>query len=85
MPDLRGGRVGEASREGLGELATDEEADRFGTVGVVVDRFEAAGDEDGGLLSAVPVPRASLPLDPSFLPSSELGFSAGDAMTAEAG
>ena len=43
-PDLRGGRVGEASREDLGELATDEEADRFDTVGVVIDRFEAAGE-----------------------------------------
>jgi len=63
--DLRDGRVGEPSREGRGEFAAEDDADRCGTVGVVEDRFEVAGEEVGGFRSLVPDPRPWLTFPPS--------------------
>lgn len=54
MPDLSGGRVGEPSREGRGDVAAEEGAERCGTVGVVDARLRV-GEEVGGCTSVVPV------------------------------
>ena len=85
--DLRGGRVGEASREGRGEFAADEDAERCGMVGVVVeDDFGARGGEDGGLLSlvfgAAGTGRLLTSAASIGLPPSSLGFSTEDAIKA---
>ena len=76
---LRGGRVGEASREGRGEFAAEEDAERCGMVGVVEEEdFRASAGEDGGFLSFVPGSSTGLSLRSAgseSVASSWLGFS----------
>lgn len=56
MPDLRGGRMGEVSREGLGELADEV----FGTPEVVEALFRMGGAEGGCCAVGVAEAEASL-------------------------